>query len=142
MSKILYGYTALFDSPDGIMAAAKKTADDGFTKFDVHTPYPVHGMDKAMKVKPSKLGFVTLFFGLLGGALAMLFMYWTMAVDYPMVIGGKPLFPLPAFGPVTFEVIVLAATLSTVAAMIALFFSNGYRRQTPIPVTGLRSRYL
>jgi mono/diheme cytochrome c family protein len=122
MSKKLFGYTALFDTPDAIMAAAKKTAHDGFTKFDVHTPYPVHGIEKAMKIQPSKLGYITLFFGLFGGALAMLFMYWTMSVDYPMVIGGKPFFALPAFGPVTFEVIVLTATLSTVAAMIALFF--------------------
>lgn len=122
MNKKIFGYTAIFDTPDSIISAAKKTAQAGYTKFDVHSPYPVHGMEKAMKLKPSKLGFVTLFMGLSGGALAMLFMYWTMSIDYPMVIGGKPFFALPAFGPVTFEVVVLLATLATVAAMIALFF--------------------
>lgn len=120
--KKIYGVTALFKSPDEIISAAKKVADAGYTKFDVNTPYPVHGMDGAMKLNPSKLGFVTLIFGLSGAAIALLFMYWTMSVDYPMVIGGKPFFALPAFIPVTFEVTVLLATVMTVVSMLAFFF--------------------
>ena len=50
----------------------------------MNTPYPVHGMDDAMKIKPSKLGFVTLIMGLAGASIALLFMYWTMSVDYPI----------------------------------------------------------
>lgn len=120
--KKIYGVTALFKSPDDIISAANKTAGSGYTKFDVNTPYPVHGMDKAMRLKPSKLGLVTLVFGLSGTALALLFMYWTMSLDYPMVIGGKPFFALPAFIPVTFEVTVLLATVMTVISMFAFFF--------------------
>jgi mono/diheme cytochrome c family protein len=75
-----------------------------------------------MKMKPSTLGFVTLIFGLTGVAVALFFMWWTMSVDYPMVIGGKPFFSLPAFIPVTFEVTVIMATVSTVVAMFAFFF--------------------
>lgn len=120
--KKIYGITALFKSPDEIISAANKVSAAGFTSFDVNTPYPVHGMDKAMKLKPSKLGFVTLIFGLSGAAIALLFMYWTMSVDYPMVIGGKPFFALPAFIPVTFEVTVLLATVMTVVSMLAFFF--------------------
>ena len=120
--KKLYGIASTFKTPDEIIKAAKKVADSGYTNFDVNTPYPVHGMDGAMKIKPSKLGFVTLVMGVTGATLALLFMYWTMSVDYRMVIGGKPFFALPAFIPVTFEVTVLLATVSTVIAMIALFF--------------------
>lgn len=120
--KKIYGITALFSTPDEIISAAKKVSDAGFTKFDVNTPYPVHGMDSAMNLEPSKLGFVTLVFGLSGAAIALLFMYWTMSVDYPMVIGGKPFFALPAFIPVTFEMTVLLATVMTVIAMLAMFF--------------------
>jgi hypothetical protein len=120
--KKIYGITALFKTPDEIIAAARKAADAGYKKFDVNTPYPVHGMDSAMNLKPSRLGFVTLVFGLSGATIALLFMYWTMSVDYPMVIGGKPFFALPAFIPVTFEVTVLLATVMTVVSMIALFF--------------------
>lgn len=120
--KKVFGLAALFDSPDSIIKAAKTVSDKGYKNFDVHTPYPVHGMDKAMKLPPSKLGYVTLTFGLTGAAIALLFMYWTMSVDYPMIIGGKPFFAFPAFIPVTFEVTVLLATLSTVIGMITFFF--------------------
>jgi mono/diheme cytochrome c family protein len=118
----LYGVAALFDSPDEIIAAAGKTAEAGYVSYDVNTPYPVHGMDDAMKLPPTKLGFVTLAFGL-AGALAMLaLMTWMMTFDYPMVIGGKPFWPLPAFVPVMFEATVLLATVVTVGAMIAIYF--------------------
>jgi len=120
--KKIYGIAATFKTPDEIISAAKLTADTGFSDFDVNTPYPVHGMDRAMKMKPSKLGFITLIMGLAGASLALLLMYYTMSVDYRMVIGGKPCFALPAFIPVTFELTVLLATLSTVGTMIALFF--------------------
>jgi mono/diheme cytochrome c family protein len=120
--KKVFAASALFNTPDAIMAAAKKVASSGFTKWDVNTPYPVHGMDDAMNMKPSKLGFVTMFFGLAGIGLALLLMWWTLSVDYPLVIGGKPYFALPAFIPVTFEVTVLMATVFTVISMFAIFF--------------------
>ncbi len=120
--KNLYCIAATFNTPDEIINAAKKVSGAGYTHFDVNTPYPVHGMDDAMKLKPSKLGFVTLVMGLAGASIALLFMYWNISVDYPLVIGGKPYFALPAFIPITFELTVLLATVSTVAAMIMLFF--------------------
>jgi mono/diheme cytochrome c family protein len=121
-SNKLYAVTALFDTPDQIIHAAEKVSGSGYTEFDVNTPYPVHGMDRAMKLKPSKLGFVTLFFGLSGAAFALLFMFWALSIDYPMIIGGKPFFAMPAFIPITFEVTVLLATLSTVIGMLTFFF--------------------
>ncbi|MFA6598242.1 MAG: quinol:electron acceptor oxidoreductase subunit ActD [Ignavibacteriaceae bacterium] len=118
----LFGLTALFQTPDEIIHAAAKVHEAGYKKYDVHTPYPVHGMDAAMKLKPSNLGFVTLIFGLFGAAFALLFMYWAMSKDYPMIIGGKPFFALPAFIPITFEVTVLLATLATVIGMLTFYF--------------------
>jgi hypothetical protein len=120
--KKIFGITALFNDPNAVTAAAKKVADAGFTKWDVNSPYPIHGIDKAMKMKPSTLGFVTLIFGLSGTVLALILMWWTMSVDYPMIIGGKPYFSLPAFIPVTFEITVIMATVSTVVAMFTFFF--------------------
>ncbi len=122
MEKKLYGITGIFSTPDSIIAAAEKISNSGYEKYDIHTPYPVHGMDNAMKLKPSKLGYITLVFGLTGAVLALILMYLTMAKDYPMIIGGKPFFALPAFIPVTFEITVLLATLSTVIGMITFFF--------------------
>lgn len=121
-TKTIFGITGLFHTPDAIIHAAKLTSDAGYKKFDVHTPYPVHGMDKAMKLPPSKLGYITLAFGLTGTALALLLMYFTMVYDYPIIFGGKPFFSLPAFIPVTFELTVLLATLATVIGMITFFF--------------------
>jgi len=118
----LFGLTALFNTPDELVHAAAKVNELGYKNYDVHTPYPLHGMDAVMKLKPSKLGYITLSFGLSGAAFALLFMYWAMSIDYPMIIGGKPYFALPAFVPITFEVTVLFATLATVIGMLAFYF--------------------
>ena len=90
--KILYSYTGLFDTPDEITHAAEKVSESGYKNFDVHTPYPIHGMPKAMKLPSSKLGYVALVAGLSGTLGALLMTWWMSAVDYPIVIGGKPLF--------------------------------------------------
>lgn len=122
-SNKVFGVTGLFSDPNKIIHAAEKTAEAGYEKFDVNTPYPIHGMDKAMKLKPSKLGFVTLVFGLTGTISILFFMWWAMSVSYPLVVGGKPFFALPAFVPITFEFTVLLAAISTVFGMIAVFFN-------------------
>ena len=120
--KILYSYTGIFDTPDEIIHAAEKVAGEGYTKYDVNTPYPLHGMDDAMKLPPSKLGYVALVFGLSGTLGALLSLWWVSAIDYPIVIGGKPLFSFPAYIPVMFEVTVLTASIATVLAMLFVFF--------------------
>ncbi len=119
---ILYGYTGLFDTPDQIIEAAQKVSSGGYTKFDINTPYPVHGMDNAMKLPPSKLGYAALVFGLSGTIAALAVMYWMSTIDYPIVIGGKPFFALPAFIPIMFEVTVLAASIATVLTMLFMLF--------------------
>jgi mono/diheme cytochrome c family protein len=121
--KELYGVTALFDTPDDILNAAKKVKQAGYSNFDVNTPYPIHGMDPAMGLKSSKMGYVTLFGGFSAAAFILLFMWWTLSIDYPLVIGGKPFFALPAFVPITFETTVLIGVLSTVFGMIAVMFN-------------------
>jgi mono/diheme cytochrome c family protein len=120
-SKNLYGVTALFDTADEVINAARKVSKAGYKNFDVNTPYPVHGMDRAMGLKRSKVGFVTTFLGFSGTAFILLFAFWTMSLDYPMVIGGKPFFSLPAFIPITFETTVLLGGVATVIGLLALF---------------------
>ena len=110
----LYCVSALFDTPDKIINAAKKTNEAGYKKFDVNTPYPVHGMDKAMGMGQSKIGYLTLFFGLFGATFIFLFMWWTFASSYNIVVGGKPFLSTPAFIPITFETTVLFAAIATV----------------------------
>ncbi len=120
--KILFGYTGLFNSPNEIIRAAEKVSDAGYKKYDVNTPYPLHGMNSAMKLPPSKLGYAALIFGLSGMLAALAIMYWVAVIDYPLIIGGKPFFAFPAFVPVIFEVTVLSASIATVLTMISIFF--------------------
>ena len=122
MEKKLYSITGIFSTPNDIVRAATAVRDAGYEKFDVHTPYPIHGLDAAMGLKETKLGFVTLIAGILGAAGMISFASWVAVVDYPQVIGGKPYWSWPAFVPVTYEIAVLMAVLSTVGAMIAFFF--------------------
>ncbi len=122
MEKKLYSISALYNTPNDIVAAAKVVKDAGYKKFDVHTPYPIHGLDGAMGLPETKLGFVTLFAGILGAAAMISFASWVAVVDYPQVIGGKPYWSWPAFVPVTYEIAVLLAVLLTVGAMIVFFF--------------------
>jgi mono/diheme cytochrome c family protein len=138
MNKRLHSVVALFDSPDQIIHAAEKTCESGYKDFDVHTPYPLHGMDQAMRLPGTKLPYVSLVFGLLGLFFATFMQWFTMGNPlhgfgvtalglpqwlerYPFVIGGKPLFSLPAFIPVMFELTVLFCALATVAFLIAWF---------------------
>jgi hypothetical protein len=121
-NKILHSVSAIFNTPDEIINVAKQIVKAGYKKFDIHTPYPVHGMDSAMKLPRSPLGYFAFALGATGAMLGLLLMWSTMVASYPNNIGGKPLFPLPAFIPVTFEVTVLLASVATVTSMIILFF--------------------
>jgi hypothetical protein len=117
----LYAVSALFDTPDQIIQAANTVAGAGYKKFDVLTPYPLHGLDDAMKLKPTKIGWVGLFAGLSGTTLAFLMIWWMVGVDYKNVFGGKPFFNLPPSIPIMFELTVLLSALSLVGFLIAVF---------------------
>ena len=119
--KKLFAVSGLFDTPDSIMAAADKVSQREYKHWDVNTPYPVHGMDDAMKLPPSKLAWVTLVFSAFGASFAMFFMWWVMEMDYPLNIGGKPFFSIPAFVPITFALGVLISVTTTVFSLIAFF---------------------
>lgn len=111
------GLAALFLDEHKILAAAKKSRDMGMTKFDAISPYPIHGMEEACGIKRSNIPYVTFVAGLTGLASGLLLTWWTSAVDWPINVGGKPLFSLPAFIPIMFELTILFAALSSVVAL-------------------------
>ncbi len=105
-----------FEHEDDILNATKAVRKDGYRIVDVYAPYAVHGLDRAMGLRPSRLSWVCFALGLTGAGAKVWFEFWTTASDWPINVGGKPWNSLPAFVPITFEVMVLFAGLSTVLA--------------------------
>jgi hypothetical protein len=94
--------------------------DDGYKEFDCHSPFPIHGMDEAMGLKRSPLGYIVFVIGSLGLIGILTLMWWTSAVDYPLVISGKPFFSYPAFVPITFALTVLTSAIAATISMIVI----------------------
>ncbi|MGB5107968.1 MAG: DUF3341 domain-containing protein [Candidatus Zixiibacteriota bacterium] len=111
---------AEFDSPADLMHAGEKVRDAGFISFDCHSPFPIHGMDKAMGLKRSPVGYIVGTAALIGFAAISGFIYWVSAVDYPMVISGKPFFSFQAFVPVVFAVTVLTSAITATFGMLII----------------------
>jgi hypothetical protein len=113
-------YLAEFESADAAVHAAEKVRDAGFERWDVHTPYPVHGMDKAMGLADSRLGWIVLLCGLTGVSLAVLMIQWMNGYDYPLVIGGKPPDAFASMVPIMFELTVLLSSFGAFFGMLGL----------------------
>ena len=128
MAKRVSGVAGIWSDDGAILKAAEKMREAGYKKFDAITPFPVHGMEEAVGIKRSWIPYVTFTFGLLGCFLGMYLQYWMSAVSWALNIGGKPFFSVPAFIPVTFEVTVLFAALSSVVTMFAV---NGLPTVSP-----------
>jgi molybdopterin-containing oxidoreductase family membrane subunit len=115
-----YGTLAEFATPADLYHACERVREAGFTRWDAHTPFPVHGLNKAMGLRRSKLPWIVLVMALTGAALGFLLQAWVHMSAYPLVISGKPFFTWPAFIPVTFEVSVLFGALGAVFGMLGL----------------------
>lgn len=110
--------TGSFEREEDLLAAVARVRAQGWRIVDVYVPYPVHGLDRALGLKPSRLPWAAFICGLLGTLLALAFQFWASAIDWPINVGGRPWNSLPAFVPVTFEMMVLFAGLGIVAAFL------------------------
>jgi hypothetical protein len=115
-----YGVLARFDSPTSLLKAAEKLRDAGYKKFDCHSPFPIHGMDDAMGLRRSPLGWIVGLLALIGGSGLLALQWWTSSVDYPLVISGKPFFSFQAYVPVTFAGAVLLGAFAATFGMLML----------------------
>lgn len=115
-----FAVLGLFDSPDRLIEAIPKVKAKGLGKLEAYSPYPIHGLEKALGLRRSPLGGMVLVMGILGVIVALVLQGWTSAVDYPIVTGGKAPFSWEAFLPVTFEVMVLFATFTAGLGMLIL----------------------
>ncbi len=119
------GVLAEFKTPADLVDAANRVREAGYRRWDAHTPFPIHGLDRAMGIKDTALGWIVLGGGVFGCLLGVWMQWWMNAVDYPFIISGKPLWSLPANIPIVFEVTVLFAALSAFFGMLIL---NGLPR--------------
>ncbi len=115
-----FGIIAEFDTSAGILQAAEGVRDAGFRRWDVYTPFPVHGMDRAMGLKSSKVGWFAFLGGVIGYTSGMLLIWFTNAYDYPIIVGGKPMFsPYGAFPP-SYELTILLGAFGSLFGMLFL----------------------
>lgn len=115
-----YGVIGDFDTPEDLLRAIRTAREAGYSRLEAYTPFPVHGIDEALGEGRSPLGRIVLVCALTGLALAVLLQWWTGAVDYRLVIAGKPLFALEPSIPIMFELSVLLGAFGAVFGMLAL----------------------
>lgn len=119
------GVLAEFVTEAQIQSAAAEVRDAGYRRWDTHTPYPVHGLERAMGMRASPIPWLVLGAGTTGCLLAIWMQWWMNAIDYPVVVSGKPAWSIPATIPVTFELTVL---FSAFGAFFGMLFLNGLPR--------------
>ena len=116
-----YGILAEFDTAADILHAAAKVRDAGYRRWDVFTPFPVHGMNEAMGLKGSRVGWFSFIGGVTGYTCGMLMIWYMNAHDYPILVGGKPMFsPFYSFPP-SYELTIL---LGSFGALFGMLFLN------------------
>ena len=123
----VYGVAAEFSCARDLFRAAEKIRDEGYRRWDVFSPFPIHGMDAAMGMKRSVLGQIVFLGGLAGFLLAVGLQFLPTSFLYPLIVGGKPtnFFTVPAFFPIMFELTILVSAFTAVIGMLAM---NGLPR--------------
>jgi hypothetical protein len=114
------GLLAEFSDPGALVHAAQQMRRDGFTRVDAFSPFPIHGMDRALGLGPSLLGYIVFAGGAAGLASGYLLQWWTSAVDYSINISNKPFFAIEPSIPIIFELTVLFSAATAVIGMLAL----------------------
>ena len=115
-------YLAQYETPNELVAAAEKVRDAGYESWDCHTPYPMHGLDEAMGLRPTKIGIISFVAGMTGLVTAVLMIQFMNNWDYPINIGGKPVGAgaFPSMVPIMFELTILLTGFGTLFGLLHL----------------------
>lgn len=122
---VVHGVMAEFPNSAAVYHAAEQVRDAGFQKWDVFAPFPIHGIDEAIGMKRTKLPLIVAGGAITGISVALLMQFWMSAVDYPLMVQGKPYGAWEPFVPITFELGVLFSAFASLIGMLAL---NGLPR--------------
>jgi len=121
----IFGLMAEFETPQEVVHAAKRARELGYTHTDGYSPFPVEGLYEALGPRKTRLPFLVLCGGIVGGLGGFFMQYYSAVFAYPLNVGGRPLNSWPSFIPITFELTILVAGLTAVVAML---FRNGLPR--------------
>ncbi len=116
----LYGVMAEFRTGKELIAAARRAREEGFTRLDAYSPFPIEELPEALGLRRSPVPLIVLVGGILGCIGGFFLQYWTQVIHYPMNVGGRPYNSWPAFIVPTFECTILAAAIFGVVGMIAV----------------------
>ena len=132
----LVGLLAEYETVDAVVKAAARVRKAGFTRWDVHSPFPIHGIDHVMGIRPTVLPWLVLVGGLSGLVGGLVLQWFCNAYDYPVIVSGKPFWSLPANIPVIFECTVLLSALTAVFGLLpaALSTRSGAQTQRPLAI--------
>ena len=122
MEHKLYGIMAEFDTPTQLVDAARRARDEGYVKTDAFSPFPLHEIDEALGIKRSILPYLIFAGGITGLVSGLGLTYFVHVIDWPIIVGGRPAFSLPAFIPPMFELTILFAAF---VAVFGMLFLNG-----------------
>ena len=116
----LHGLGAEFPSASALLHAAEKIHALGFRRWDVYSPFPIHGMDQAMGFQRSRVSLFSLLGGITGLSTAFALIYYTSAINYPLIVQGKPYFALEPSLPIFFELTILLTAFGTIIGLLLL----------------------
>lgn len=120
--RFLYGLIAEYTEASEILGAARRAYREGYRQMDAYTPFPVEGLPESLGFRDHLVPWIMFIGGALGCALGFGFLYWTTVIDYPLNVGGRPLYSWPMWIPITFECTVL---LSAFAGVVGMLILNG-----------------
>lgn len=120
LSPSLYGVMAEFDNPSDLVAAARRTYEEGYRRINGYSPYPIEELWEAIGFHHTRLPVIVFIGGLFGAVGGFLMQYYLAVFDYPLNVGGKPFNSWPAFIPITFECTILCAAFAAVFGMLIL----------------------
>ena len=116
----IYGVMAEFDDPTAVVAATRRAYEEGYRRMDAYSPYPIEALSEAVGPHKERLPLIVLIGGIVGMLGGFGMQYYVAVINYPINVGGKPLFSWPAFIPITFETTVLGAAMAAIFGMLAL----------------------
>ncbi|HMI82722.1 MAG TPA: DUF3341 domain-containing protein [Polyangiaceae bacterium] len=116
----LHGVMGEFSTPQDLVTAIEKVREEGYTRLDAYTPFPIEEAWEALGHHKSPVPLIVLIGGIVGGLGGYFLQYWVSVIEYPLNVGGRPLNSWPSFIPVTFECTILGAVLAAVAGVFIL----------------------